>query len=80
VNLQKKSKYKYKIKTMKQQQWSPALVARLIVMMIVMFVSANEATQQLKDNVIKLDDTRGFGRKFDGIGGLSGGSVSFEIS
>lgn len=65
---------------MKQQQWSPALVARLIVMMIVMFVSANEATQQLKDNVIKLDDTRGFGRKFDGIGGLSGGSVSFEIS
>jgi hypothetical protein len=85
VNLQNNKKKKQvgtvqNKKKMKRKQWSPVLVARLIGVMIVTFVSAIEATQQLKDNVIKLDDTRGYGRKFDGIGGLSGGSVGFKIS
>ena len=51
------------------------LIMKLIWICAVLFC----AQQQLVAGKYIIDDTQGLGRRFDGIGGLSGGGVSVHI-
>ena len=52
------------------------LKAVLLVLVQLLVLTVPPCTSQ--SNLIVLDDTEGLGRTFDGIGGLSGGSVSTQ--
>ena len=53
------------------------LKAVLLVLVQLLVLTVPRCTSQ--SNLIVLDDTEGLGRTFDGIGGLSGGSVSTKV-
>ena len=52
------------------------LQVMLLAVLVPLLVTLTVTPCSSESNLILLDDTVGLGRTFDGIGGLSGGSVS----